>query len=131
MAINSDQAFDLTRRLRSTSIELGNYRFEHWHELTKKQREKLETLEWNLGLNAMRVQTAAVGLALDEADTSLTQIRNATAKAKRAIKTLDTVRKVVAVATALVGLAAAIASKDPAAIAKNAKKVFDLATEDA
>jgi|COG998Drversion2_1049125.scaffolds.fasta_scaffold276784_2 hypothetical protein len=131
MAIDSDQAFDLTRRLRGTSLELGNYRFEHWNELTRKQREKLEMLEWNLMLNAMRVQTAAVGLALDEADTSLTQIRKATARAKRAIKTLDTVRKVVAVATALVGLAAAIASKDPAAVAKNAKKVFDVAAEDA
>ncbi len=130
MAISSDQAFDLARRLRSASVALGDYRFEQWEDLTKKRRERIEGLEWDLMLEAMKVTTAAVGLALDEADTSLTQVREATAKAKAAIKTLDDVRKVVAVATALVGLAAAVAAKDPGAVAKNVKKVFDVATEE-
>lgn len=130
MAITSDQAFDLARRLRSASVALGDYRFELWDDLTRKRRERIEELEWDLMLEAMKVTTAAVGLALDEADTSLTQVRAATAKAKSAIKTLDDVRRVIAVATALVGLAAAVAAKDPGAVAKNVKKVFDVATEE-
>jgi len=47
------------------------------------------------------------------------------------VKTLNDVRKVITVATASVGLAAAIVSKDPGAIAKNAKAVFDAATASA
>jgi len=127
MAITSEQAFDLARRLRGASVKLGDYRFKNWTELTRKRREKIEGLEWDLMLEAMKVTTAAVGLALDEADTSLTEVRKATAKGNSAIKALDDVRKVIAVATALVGLAAAIAAKDPGAVAKNAKKVFAVA----
>ena len=44
------------------------------------------------------------------------------------MKTLKEVGKVINVATAAVALAAAIVSKDPGAIAKNSKAVFDAAT---
>ena len=55
-------------------------------------------------------------------------MQGAAATAEKAVKTLKEVRKVITIATAAVGLAAAIASKDPGAIAKNAKAVLDAAT---
>ena len=131
MPLTSEEAFDLARQLRGAAVDIGNYRFKHWDELGKARREKLEVLEWDLAVGAMQTTTAGVGLALEEVDTSLTALRDATGKARKAIKTLEDVRKVIKVATALVGLAAAVASKDPVAVAKNAKKVYEIATEDA
>ena len=55
-------------------------------------------------------------------------VLGAKARAAKAVKTLKEVRKVITIAAAAVGLAAAIASKDPDAIAKNAKAVLDAAT---
>lgn len=130
MPLSSDQAFELARRFRSAAVDIGDYRFKHWNELGDARREKLEALEWDLGVAAMQVTTAGVGLALEEVETSLTALRDATGKARRAIKTIGDVRKVIKVATALVGLAAAVASKDPAAVAKNAKNVYEVATAD-
>ena len=72
--------------------------------------------------------TKAVGLALDESDPAAKKVQGATASALKAVKTLKDISKVIGVATATVGLAAAVISKDPGAIAKNAKAVFDAAT---
>ena len=54
-------------------------------------------------------------------------ITSSVGKAKRAIKKLEKVGEVLKVATAAVGLAAAIVAKDPGAIAKNAKLVIQAA----
>ena len=72
--------------------------------------------------------TKAVGLVLAESAASAKKIQAATGEARAAVKRLHDVAKVIDVATAAVGLAAAIVSKDPGAIAKNVKNVFDAAT---
>ena len=69
--------------------------------------------------------TKAVGLALEESEINVQSIKSSVGKAKRAIKKLEKVGKVIKVATATVGLAAAIVAKDPGAIAKNAKLVLE------
>jgi hypothetical protein len=71
--------------------------------------------------------TKAVGLALEESAITVQSITGSVGKAKRSIKKLEKVGEVIKVATAAVGLAAAIVAKDPGAIAKNAKLVIDAA----
>ena len=71
--------------------------------------------------------TKAVGLSLDESDPTGQKVEAATNAATKAVKTLKQVGKVINVAAAAVG-PAAIVSKDPGAIAKNSKAVFDAAS---
>jgi len=66
-----------------------------------------------------------VGLSLDESALNVQNLTSSVGKAKRAIKKLEKVSEVIKVATAAVGLAAAIVAKDPGAIAKNAKLVIE------
>jgi len=130
MKLTSEEAFELSRRFRELSVELGNFRFSNWKELSAAQRRTMEDWEWSLLNASSDMITTAVGIVLDETEISFQALQESTNKAKRAIRTLKTVRKVIKVATVAVGLAAAIISKDPGAIAKNAKALIDVATEE-
>ena len=129
--LTSDDAFALSKSFRDLSVSIGDYRFAHWSTLNEADRTTLEDEEWSLLNSASDMITKAVGLTLDESQAGVSRLKSATASAQKAVKTLNDVRKIITVATASVGLAAAIVSKDPGAIAKNAKAVLDAATASA
>jgi hypothetical protein len=128
MPLSSDDALALSRSFRNLSVAIGDFRFNNWSTLSEANRRTLEDEEWSLLNASSDMVTKAVGLTLDEPQARVQTVQGAAASAETAVKTLNDVRKVITVATAAVGLAAAIVSKDPGAIAKNAKAVLDAAT---
>jgi hypothetical protein len=126
--LTSDDALALSKSYRDLSVAIGDFRFGNWNTLSEADRKALEEKEWALLNASSDMVTKAVGLTLDESDAAAKKVQGAAATAEKAVKTLKEVRKVITIATAAVGLAAAIASKDPGAIAKNAKAVLDAAT---
>ena len=125
MPLSAEDAFELSKQFRDLGINLGNYRFANWNTFTPTQRRDLEDEEWSLLNSSSDMTTKAVGLALEESEINAQNIKSSVGKAKRAIKKLEKVTEVIKVATAAVGLAAAIVAKDPGAIAKNAKLVLE------
>lgn len=128
MALTSAEAFALSQWFLNLSTELRNYRTKEWDNLDGEQRQRLKDAAEELLNASSELSTAAVGLILDESETSFNTLKKSSERAKEAIKTLQTVGKVINVATAAVGLAAAILSKDPGAIGKHAKSLYDAAT---
>jgi hypothetical protein len=126
--LTSDDALALSKSFRDLSAAITDYRLTNSSTLSEADRKALEEKEWNLLNASSDMVTKVVGLVLDESEASAKKVQAATATAEKAVKTLKEVRKVITIATAAVGLAAAIASKDPGAIAKNAKAVLDAAT---
>ncbi|PYM46992.1 MAG: hypothetical protein DME16_13635 [Candidatus Rokuibacteriota bacterium] len=126
--LTSDDALALSKSYRDLSVAIGDFRFRNWNTLSEADRKALEEKEWALLNASSDMVTKAVGLTLDESDAAAKKVQGAAATAEKAVKTLKEVRKVITIAAAAVGLAAAIASKDPGAIAKNAKAVLDAAT---
>jgi len=128
MPLTSADALALSKSFRDLSVAIGDFRFANWDALGDANRKLLENEEWSILNASSDMVTKAVGLALDEPDSAAKKVQEATASALKAVKTLKDIAKVIGVATATVGLAAAVISKDPGAIAKNAKAVFDAAT---
>jgi hypothetical protein len=128
MPLTSADALSLSKSFRDLSVAIGDFRFANWDALGEANRKTLEDEEWSILNASSDMVTKAVGLALDESDPAAKKVQGATANALKAVKTLKDISKVIGVATATVGLAAAVISKDPGAIAKNAKAVFDAAT---
>jgi hypothetical protein len=128
MPLTSADALSLSKSFRDLSVAIGDFRFANWDALGEANRKLLENEEWSILNASSDMVTKAVGLALDESDPAAKKVQGATASALKAVKTLKDISKVIGVATATVGLAAAVISKDPGAIAKNAKAVFDAAT---
>jgi phosphomevalonate kinase len=127
MALTAQEAFDLSKQFRDFAIALGNYRFSNWQSLTLTQKRDIEDEEWSLINASSDMITKAVGLALDESKSSIKLINKSVRKAKRSIKKLKKVSQIITIAAATVGLGAAIVSKDPGSIAKNAKLVLKAA----
>jgi hypothetical protein len=130
MALTSTETFHLSRWFGDLSTELEQYCDAKWDQMSDDQRKSLKNAELTLRNTASSLRTTAVGLVLDETEVSFNTLQQSTERAKGAIKTLKTVGRVITVATAAVGLAAAIASKDVGAIGKNAKSLYDAATTD-
>jgi len=126
--LTSDDALALSGSFRDLSAAITDYRLKNLSTLSEADRQALEEKEWDLLNASTDMVTAAVGLTLDESEAAAKKVQGAAVTAEKAVKTLKEVRKVITIATAAVGLAAAIASKDPGAIAKNAKAVLDAAT---
>jgi len=126
--LTSDDALALSKSYRDLSVAIGDFRFKNWNTLSEADRKALEEKEFALLNASSDMVTKAVGLTLDESAAAAKKVQGAAATAEKAVKTLKEVRKVITIAAAAVGLAAAIAAKDPGAIAKNAKAVLDAAT---
>ena len=124
MQLTSDQALDLSQRFRGLSVALGDFRFAQWSALSPLQRHSLEGAEWSLLNASSDMITAAVGLTLDETELSFQRLQDSTDRAKGALQSLKKVQAVIDVATSAVGLAGAIISKNPGAIAKCVAAVY-------
>jgi len=124
MKLTANQARDLAQVFREISVALGEYRFANWDSLTKTQRDIIEDTEWTLLNYSSDFVTHAVGLTLDDATASLKNIQEATKKAKQAVETITTIKKIVVIAGAVVKLGAAIATENPSAIASATEDLF-------
>lgn len=116
MPMTANESRELAKTFRDISIKLGNYRFDHWDELNDEERKELEDSEWNLLNASSSMVTAACAITLDDAEASVEKIRAAVKQANDAVQTLENVKKLVAMAAAACGLAAAICAKDPGGV---------------
>lgn len=125
MELTFADACELSNRFRDLSREVTRWRTQHSSEPDLRQCQgRLEDLEARLLTIANELTTAAVGLILDESETSAESLKEVTGRARDAVKKLQAVAKVIVVATAAASLAGAIASKDPAGIGRNAKSLY-------
>jgi hypothetical protein len=129
MPITADEAFELAATFRELAKQVGDTRLDKWDSLTPQERQQLENEEWDLLAASMSMRTKAVGIVLDATGPSLIKIQRTTDDARKAIKKLAQVRKAIAITATAVTLAAAILSKDPQAIAKNAEALYDQVKE--
>lgn len=127
MPITKDQAREIAQAFLDASHALGKFRFDNWSNLTKAQRRTIEDTEWDLLNYSNSFVTTAVGIALDDMQADLKAIGDATAKAQKAIETIDRARDVLEVAAGLVVLGGALASQNPQAIASAAGDLFKTA----
>jgi hypothetical protein len=102
------EGFQLARALRDAANAISDSLFANWDKLTPAQRDELDVRNYDLHMLSGTIRDQAVGKLLEEAQLSIAQVTKLTERARRQIKAFDDVRRVVKIATALFGLAAAI-----------------------
>ena len=125
--LTAQHALELARSFRETSTALGDYLYAPatWSSLPEAERDTLRSLEVTLLNVATDLVTQAVGKVLDDAQQSVDDLLAVTKQAKDAIKRIDDVKAGIAIATALIGLAAAISAGSAGAIFGAFKLVKD------
>jgi len=126
MKISAVQARDLAQKFHDLSTTVGDYRFDHWDDLTKSERERLKDIQLTLLNNSTHFITELVGVILDDVEGDLQALQKVTTQAQKALKNIADVKKAIEIAAALVKLGAAIASENPGAIASAAQDTAEV-----
>jgi hypothetical protein len=116
MKINAGQARDLAQQFHDLATAVGDFRFDHWDELAKSERDRLKDMQFMLLNNSTHFITELVGVILDDVQGDLEALQKVTANAEKALENIADVKKAIEIAAELVKLGAAVASENPAAI---------------
>ena len=125
MPISKDQARDLAKGFLETSHELGTWRFAHWTEIGAAERRRIEDAEWDLLNYSSSLVTTAVGIVLNDLQSDLKAIGDATTGARAAIARIKAVKDILTISAAFVTLGASIVAGHPDAIATSAQGALD------
>ena len=125
--LSAEQSRAIAKLYSDLAATLSDYRFAHWSELTKRQRGEIESHEWTLLTYSSNMTTHAIKLGVADAAQSLAAITRATKELTRAVRRVASAKRAFAVATAAVGLGAAIASGHALAIADAVRKAMSVA----
>jgi hypothetical protein len=126
MKITALQARDLAEKFHDLATAVGDYRFDHFDDLSPSERERLKDNQFSLLNNSSHFITELVGVILDDAQADLDALQGVTAKAQKALKNIANVKKGIEIAAVVVKLGAAIASENPAAIGSAVQDVTEV-----
>jgi hypothetical protein len=126
--LTTEEARGLAEHFYRISKELGDYRFAHWHELSKNERAEIESLEWSLLNASADFAASALGIALDDIAPVVKRVAGSTRRMKTAIRKAKRSKDVLAIAAAAVTLSAAIVSGSPSAIAKALERAIKISS---
>ena len=110
-------ALALAKRFKTAALALGQFQLDHWEMLAPRQRQALTDKEYALLGASQNLITGAVGVLLDETQTALADIQQATAKANQALQTVKDIKQALAIATAFVTLGIAVCAGNPGGLA--------------
>lgn len=108
--------FEVARELTEAAKAVSDRMLADFATLTKDEERELDDLFWDLQSQAARIRTLAVGALLAEAETSVEAINRETKRARKAIKDIGKVRQAIAIGAALLTVASAIATRNPAGL---------------
>jgi hypothetical protein len=106
--LSAADAFSIGKQLLDAHDVVHDYFVDNWGKLSPADRDRLQSVAITLYQNASDVISHGVGAVIDDLQASVAGITGVTGKVENALKTIKDVKKVIEVATALVGLAAAI-----------------------
>jgi hypothetical protein len=125
--LTSEQANQLSNNFLGLAQAVGDYRFQNWNTLSKKENQHLASFQWSLLNHGEDILAFSTVLVLDEVSESLATIQSLTDKIQNTITRLEDIQKVINIAAAAVTLGAAIVSKDTKAISESLKTLVEAA----
>jgi len=106
--ISNEDVADLEKQYTESANSLGTFLINNFATLTPDQRNSLRNQGIALINQVQELETHAVGVILDDTQASLNQIKQATKDANQAIKTVNSFKNAITIATSLVTLSASI-----------------------
>ncbi len=114
--LTSQQANDLANQFLALAQAIGDFRYNHWNDLSKTQHHQLAGQHWSVLNFGEDILALSTGLIMDDVAGSLKSIKTITGQIKSSLGTLKDIQKGIDIAAAIVTFGAAIISKSPIAI---------------
>ncbi len=125
MALSSDDVGALADLFQDAAAAIRDYLRDNFDTSDSPDYAVLNDHAMTLVLKSSEMTTSAVGLAIDEMADDSAELRQVTAEAKDSLGQLQDIRTAINLAAAVVGLATAIASKNPGGAFNAAKDLRD------
>jgi hypothetical protein len=125
--IDASDAFNLGKSLLDAHDDIHNYYMSNWETLLQPDRDRLQSLAITLYQNASDVITHGVGVVLDDLSVSVNGLISVTNKVEKAVQGINDVKKIIDIATALIGFAAAIPTGELSTIVSSGKNLITVA----
>ncbi|MDJ0936965.1 MAG: hypothetical protein QNJ06_04570 [Kiloniellales bacterium] len=126
MALSSDDVGALADLFQDAAAAIRDYLRDNFDTSDSPDYVALNDFAMTLVLKSSEMTTSAVGLAIDEMADDSAELRQITAEAKDSLGQLQDIRSFINLAAAVVGLATAIASKNPGGAFNAAKDLRDV-----
>ncbi len=126
MALSSDDVGALADVFQDAAAAIRDYLRDNFDTSDSPDYVALNDFAMTLVLKSSEMTTSAVGLAIDEMADDSAELRQITAEAKDSLGQLQDIRSFINLAAAVVGLATAIASKNPGGAFNAAKDLRDV-----
>ncbi len=126
MALSSDDVGALADLFQDAAAAIRDYLRDNFDTSDSPDYVALNDFAMTLVLKSSEMTTSAIGLAIDEMADDSAELRQITAEAKDSLGQLQDIRSFINLAAAVVGLATAIASKNPGGAFNAAKDLRDV-----
>ncbi len=126
MALSSDDVGALADLFQDAAAAIRDYLRDNFDTSDSPDYVALNDFAMTLVLKSSEMTTSAVGLAIDEMADDSAELRQITAEAKDSLGQLQDIRSFINLSAAVVGLATAIASKNPGGAFNAAKDLRDV-----
>jgi hypothetical protein len=110
--LTADQAFALSKAFHNLSTALGNFRYDHWDELSARERQELEDKQWTLFNTASDLNARSVVMRSEILKEHLDALKRITVAMDTAAKKIDEIKRGLRIAAKAVAFGGGIASGD-------------------
>jgi hypothetical protein len=110
--LSESDLVQLSQSFLGAAHALADFLFNEWDSLKPAVRARLNSMHTSLTMVATDLITHAVGVTLDNSQTSLAQLISVTSAAQQAFAKIKSFKNAIKVATALIALATAISTGD-------------------
>lgn len=124
-ALTSQQANELANYFLAMAEAVGDYRYQNFDSLSASENKEIKDSLDFIRKSADELFTLSATLVMDDAQTSLSTIREVTNQMKSTYKTLQNVQNAINIAASIVTLGKAILGKNPHQIGDATGKLVD------
>lgn len=123
--LTAEQAFELSRAFHALSTALGQFRFEHWDELSSKERQELEDKEWTLFNTASDLNARSVIMRSEILQEHVDALKRISGGMMRAAKRIDDIKRGIRIAAKAIAFGGGIASGDIPIAVRAGRELLD------
>jgi hypothetical protein len=106
--LNADQRFELANGFRELAKKVGDYNFENWSDLNKKQRDALSHLELRLLETASDINANSIVLRSKMVEDEVRQLQRVASKLKTVKLKTESIQKILTLSSSVLAFAGAL-----------------------
>lgn len=123
--ITAKQAKDLASDFLGLAQAIGDFRYNHWDDLSTEENQQLAKMQWSILNYGEDILAISSTLVFNDVSNTLTKIDSITNEIRQSVDKLENIQKAINIGSIIVALGGAIISRRPQAILDHLQELSD------